>query len=1336
MKTKRILAAVLAVTLLITSYGMNAVFAADIPIQPAPTNLNITALNPNTEPPIGYSATDGGESGYYADMSWNVANPTQQGISLAGKFVNLYLEESPKGYGTAKTTIVKDLPGDTTPARIRNLKSGTVYKANAKAYYQYTNTVNTNILKSAESASSNTVKFLTDINVQCVTAGTDKFKIIWDDVWNNGKRINYKLYVSENKDFTNTLPIYITDEQIKDNGPVFVNKTDGTLEYEHHVSDAGRVYYVKIVPDISDPEIIKTAESQTVLVSTYILVKTTRMSTTNDGSTVWRLDWSPVVTGISTTNIKVQYSVNKYENGIAKTMFIQNGTTTFITVPSNGQDNSYMIRANVTKDGAPLYPDNVKIVSDKITLKEQEVPSTPSMPELVSLFKDMGGQGTVIISCEDIIGSDGSVEHKGELGKDTATVLWRVPKKADGSIDQNVLYDIWLIEDPNTIDNPAKETSLIKGFKPEQSNYVIDTKDDNKIVGYRYKLDGLLPNHTYYFKIVAKKTFAEEVNGVIQNVEHASTPALKVITTLPGGSIDTPLLPSNPPLEIKKSSGKDMITDTSVTIKTKNRWYEEFEKPGYENTGKWYYVKADKTLPSDNIADKTLEYDPRDPSTPVDNLKYRKVQYDAGVTLYVGCEEYKEGIDISTIQNYKLQKVAVTPNDTNESPEDPTLNAPENTTGAAIYAPHNVVIPVKDLKPNTTYILWVRAARDGDPTLFSDTSNPIIFTTLPTAAQTVEKPVVPSFTYTYAGDTYVDLGWDYKDGNTYYIKYATVDDPSKAGQAITVTTSQIKQSGVNYVRIPGLKSDTQYYFWIQAEAFSQDGTASQKSDWSDSTPLRTLKDIPPATPRGFGVKNTKDAVTKNSVTFEWIKESNMQYILEVASSVDYKDAVQYKAGAVSEFTVSGLKSNFRYFARLYAYDPAKKLTSLPTQSISVRTLRSSDDYDSNQDIDNVISGEYVDKATTVVNGTWVVKIVGVNADRLIEVMMTDNKLDYTVDVSKPPSAANSISLYISKKVFDKLEQLKENIAFKTAVVSYNLKAGILSHYADTADTQKEQIYLFNITLSPQKPSAGANELLLKQPLAQMGVTLDTGISNIPVSGFAIPLVVNYPYTIQKDYVEGKTFGYVYNTATSNWEKQTSSGQYNTDNNSGVISFQSKAPGLFAVADRTNALFDDIYGNAYESSIINVAFIHQLKSVKGRMFGPDEDATLGDAVKLVFDTLDYDYGSEYMESAAKAGFIQGDKYSGNTCTRQEAACMATVLYEKISGTRAQSGSGAISGYSDYSKVDKDILGKVAFAVENGFVPNAASSKLNPTQTVTRGELMYMIEKALALAGEIE
>ncbi len=1326
MNTKRILAALLAFTVLFTSYGMEVLGAPiNMPTQTAPSGLEIKALNPGTEPAIGYSSTDGGESGYYADIAWKgVPNP---GISYS-QFVNVYLQESPKGYRTTKPVFAKekDMPAGTSPIRMRNLSSGTVYKANARAYYQYTDDGSTSVRKSNESENSNTVKFLTDINVQAITMGTNRIKVVWDDVWNDGKRISYKLYVSENSDFKNTLPIYITEDQISQNGPVVVDQSKGTLEYVYNVNSPGRAYYVKIEPYLTDPDIVKNPSSPTVIVTTHILVKTTKVSTSEEG-TIWRLEWSPVVTGISGGDVKVQYRIEKYVNGTAYPLLLEEGTSTFITVANGEEVSYYQIRAEITQNGVPYLPAGVQIVSDKVLLKESEIPNTPAMPELVPYFEDSTGK--TIISYEDILGSNGEVVTKGELGKDTATILWRTPKKGDGTIDTNVMYDIWLVEDPTQIDSPPLSTLIEKDFVPGDANQVKDSTSSNQVVGYKYKLQRLKPNNTYYFKIVAKKVFADDVDGVIQNVEHVSNPALRVVTTLPGGAIDTPLIPSNPPLDIKKSSdGRKMITKDSVTVQTKDRWYEQFDPA----SGKWGFIKADKDSPNDT----NVPYNPV--TNPPDNKTYRKVQYDEGVSLYVGLEEFYEGIDISKIENYKLEKLDVTPND---DTEDPNLNAPENIpneTTPPVHAKHNVVIPVNELKPNTTYILWVRAARDmgnGEAPMFSDVSNPIIFTTLPLPTQIVEKPVVPTITYAYAADTYVDLGWEYKDGNTYYIKYGTVDNPASASTPITVTTSQIRMSGVDYVRIPGLKPDTQYYFWIQAEAFSTDGSQSAKSDWSDSLPMRTLKDIPPATPRGFGVKNTSDAITKNSITFEWVQEPGMEYILEVAGGVDYTDVKEYSAGAVSEFKVDGLKSNFRYFARLYAYDPAKKLKSLPTQSLSVRTLRSSDDYDSDKDVDKVISGDIVEKAPKVVNGTWVVKIVGVNADRFVELMKTDNRLDYTLDVSKPPSTASYISIYISKSVFDKLEQLQENITFKTSAVSYTLKAGILSTVV-TENTNKEQIYLFSLTLAPVEPVAKANEIVLKRPLGRMDVSLDTGFSNTPITQFGTPLEVKYPYTNRAEYVEGKTYGYVYNEVASEWVKQITINEFDSDNRRGFISLKSKVPGIFGFADRTNQLYDDIYGYEYEDSIINVAYAHELKSVHGRLFRPEDNATIGEAIQLVFDTLDYSYDSSFMEAAVKAGLIKNGKLAGNSLTRQEAARMAVVLYEIKSGTKARENASVLSSYSDYGKVDKDTLDKVAYAVQNGFVPGAASAKLNPTGYVTRGELMYMIEKALVLAGEIE
>ena len=1306
MKIKRVLAGIITVALIITSYSTNSVQAA-VPAQPAPEKLAITALNPGTEPPIGYSSSDGGASGYYADIGWK-SIPDPSGVTISGKYANIYLEEQGKGYGSKPSTILKekDVPSGTSPIRMRNLKSGTVYKASAKAYYEYTDPLTNNRIKSDESASSNNVKFLTDINLQAITWSTNQIKIVWDDVWNEGKRIDYKLYVSENKDFANTLPIRITSDLISANGPVVPKEADGRLEYIHNVDDSGRVYYIKIVPELADTEIQKSSETATVIATSYILVKTSKLSTSNAG-TIWRLDWSPVVTSMSTSDVKVQYEIDKYVGNVPIPMLIEDSNTTFITVPPDEQVSYYIIRASVTKDGLPYYPEGVNIVSDKIELKEEEIPATPPMPEIVSEFKDSAGQ--TIISSKD------------SLGKDTATVLWRAPRKADGSVDKDVLYDIWLTDDPNKIDDTSANI-LQQSYKPAESTYVIDAADYNKVLGYKYVIKGLEQNHTYYFRIVAKKIFAEQSDGVIKNVEHKSSPALSLIITPPDGAIDQPLIPSNPPLEIKKKpDGTKSVTDTQVTIQLKNRWYEQFNS----TTGNWNFIRADKTTLSD--------IPPYDPGVTLPSISsgYRKVEYDAGVTLSVGCEEYYEGININTINNYKLEKVSTAANDPTE---DTSLNAPKYVADAT--NKHNVIFSINSLKPNTTYILWVRAVRNGEKTLISEPSNPIIFTTLPTEEQVVEKPIVPSFNYNYVGDNYVDLGWGYVKGNTYYLKYATADDPSKPLKTITITSDQLDQLGVNYVRIPGLTPNTQYYFWIQAEAFSKDGKFSKTSEWSDSLPLKTNQSELPPTPRGFGVKNTADAVSKTAITFEWIKEDNMSYVLEVASTIDYSDAKKYTVKDVSVFTAEGLKSNYRYFARLYAVDNTTKLTSLPTNSISVRTLRSSDDYDSDQDIDNVIIGELIDKDATIKNGTWSMRIIGVNADRLVQVIRTDNKLDYTIDASTPPSTASAISITISKKVFDNLDQLKENLLLRTSGISYNLNAGTFRNVVSDESSTKESKYIFTILLTPQKPETGVNELAFKPVLSQLTVTFDNGVNKYEVNQFGVPINVRMPYYDLKDYIEGKTFGYRYDTKSETWQKLDTGATFDIDSGTGIISFRSPLTGLFGVADKTSNLYDDIYGNEYEDAIINVAFNHKLKSVQGRFFEPDSKATVGAAVKLVLDVLDYNYDSDYMGVAQKSGLIKSGLRDRDICTREEAACMAAVMYKIKTAESIESNQSSLKSYKDYSSFDTAIASKVAFSAENGFVPISSTGYFYPKQEVSRGELMYILDKALAMAGDVE
>jgi len=180
-----------------------------------------------------------------------------------------------------------------------------------------------------------------------------------------------------------------------------------------------------------------------------------------------------------------------------------------------------------------------------------------------------------------------------------------------------------------------------------------------------------------------------------------------------------------------------------------------------------------------------------------------------------------------------------------------------------------------------------------------------------------------------------------------------------------------------------------------------------------------------------------------------MQEENLEYILELADNVDYEDAVEYKVGMVSEFTVGGLLSNHRYYARLYSYDPVKNLRSNPTQSVVVRTKRSSDDYDSDEDVDNVIIGDFVKKEKTVKDGVWEVRIVGVDADRFVDYVIRDNKLDITVKLDDPPQSYKKLRILVSDKVFKSLTELSENLTFKMKDFSLVIRPGTITTATST-----------------------------------------------------------------------------------------------------------------------------------------------------------------------------------------------------------------------------------------------------------------------------------------------
>ncbi|MGE5614125.1 MAG: fibronectin type III domain-containing protein [Bacillota bacterium] len=1313
-KTGRRAASILLTAVLLLLQGLiMPVSAADLVPQPAPEKLRVEAIHdtpPQVEPPIGYNEFDK----YYVDLKCDrLALP--QGVPSPSIYLNYYLQEVNKPYRPSRPLILKEgnVPaktGEDNEIRLRNLESGTVYYAYARAYYKYTQDSIT--YTSSESNPSNTVRFLTDIEINAYPYGTNQIKIEWDDVWYSGKRMDYKLYISENEAFANSPPIYIGEEQIGRDGPVKVNEAAGKLEYIHTVRDPGRVYHIKIVPDTPDTELKRSPESRVVVVSSYILAKTTKMSVTDEG-TVWKLEWSPVVTGIG-GNVKVSYQIYRGsgEGGSLEEYMATVSDTVFFLVLKPGEEHYYyVVKAIVTRDGVELYP-GIKIQSQRIYIRESEVPSTPAVPELVPEFSNAG---VPIISYDE------------ELRPDRAVILWKAPLKGDGNVDEEIVYDMWLISDPNTLDNPPAGTMIASDIKMGEGNKVMS---GTKHLGYKYYLNDLVPNSTYYLKIVAKKSYIEFVDGELRYITLQSDAAMKIIITPTLGPVDQPVVPGRPPLELKKDSqGKEMVTNTSAVITLKNKWYEQHMPPLSGGKANWVYRTPEQineaglnlAPPVDNLVD-AIENGTADP------LQFRKVEYDEGVTLDVGIAIYTLGFDYSSLENLPTDKVVNFPAIPNDPDED--VHAPGAIPDGE---KHNINITVDGLEPNTTYVIWVRAARR-DVGLISGPSDPIIVTTLPELPDTVEKPTVPVFNYSHAGDVYIDLGWNFNTRYVYYLEYGTVDDRSKATGRAVITPKDLEFT--TYYRVTGLVPDTVYYFWIRAEVTSESGEI-ESSDFSDSFLVKTTKDIPPDTPKGFGIKKTQGDAAKNSVTFEWIAEEGMDYILEIDDSVDYHESARYEIKGASEFTVGNLRSNFRYYARLYAYDPVKKLASVPTQSIVVRTPRSDDDYDSDEDTEDIISGDFIQKDPVSVDGVWTIRIVGVNADRFVQHVRTDNVLDYVIDLRTMPGNTKKISVVISGRVFKALSTLGENLIIRMSGNMIVIRPGVMPDAGGIyRSAAVEADYIFGIVPDSSAEDSNTRNLTFRTPVSKLEISLSDGIVNT-VEKLERPLKVIYEYTYAAWYKPGTTFGHVLPDGSTEWIKAASSGSFDPDRGLGTLAFETLVPGRLAVADLGKDFFDDISGSYARNSIANVASVHKLKSITGRKFEPAKNLTIGDCAKFMLDMLDVDYGSNYMTLAVKAGIVpvadSGSAAQG--CTREKLIAMAMRVCELKTSQCAKASSDETYIYKDIRQADPKLLPKIRFALEIGVITSRFSDTLGPKDVVTRAEAMVLLEKLLRYTGEL-
>ncbi len=1232
----------------------------------------------NGEYAIGYNS-DAQDLGYYADIEWDI--PTFDGIS---RYFDVFYKENGETY----TQYGSSISSSNQEIRLSQLESGTIYHAYVDAVHIH---ADDDINYAGETHSSNAteddeVLFLTGVDLQVNPAGTNEIDIIWDDVKYNGSRIGYKIYISQSKDFATTVPIEVLPQDISSSGAIQPSG-DNKLIYTAKNKSPGTVYYVKIIPIVSNQEIAICPETKVAIGYTYIPATMSRTSAGDDYD-IWKMQWERVTSSVTGTDETEYIVMQKQDGDVWQNMGGQTDVIRYIKV-NHGEESdfSYKVRVYIENEydeyGYQLY-----IESDVLYTYYSEVPYNPTIPDV---------EYTLIENEDETI----------EIGTDSIKIVWYAPTGSNGEIDTEILYDIWLTTDSSDLDN-TDISPTIQNFNPSSDNYVYEKIGDSltdNIVAYKYTFESLEQNTVYYIKLIAKKQFLVEVDGSLEQVYYTSEPAIEMILT-DSGNIDQPTAPAKPPFSVKlDDTGNPYVTINEATVQWHSGW-DEYK----DDDGEWIPITEDNL-----------------DSVPEDVYRQRTVQYDEDIKFAIGYMELEEDLlDYSEIRDMPLQIVGI---------DNPYGNSQEL-----------IEYTLTDLDPNTMYLIWLRAYRDID--YLSEPSDPVIVTTDIDYTVPLEKPSVPVWTVgrTLDNNEGIELGWDRTTERnglmyTYYLKWATEDIAESATEEVQIPSSYFDTTDVYLVE--DLDPETMYYFWISSEV-ENDAGETQRSDWSDSKLIITTEYVAPETPTGFGIKNASGAIGKNHITYQWNMEDNVDYVLEIATNSEYEDAQTFNISGTDELIVDSLTSNQRYYARLYAVDPETGLVSYPTQSISVKTLRSGDDYDSNQNTEIEITGPYIEDSYDRDKDEWVNEIVGVNADRFLEKVYQDHVLDYTIDMSDPRSSYKPLKsrrVSVSCKVFKGLSQMKENLMIDIGdggqylIRPHVLDVPELTHYFDNVDDVVVDL-TFDDSVSTSEiyqPDISTIEMV------QLDIVASDGDTDISLTTLKKPIKITMTYDEIYSYYESNVEGarIESNAYNSEWV-MLSTDRFVNDDGDGFVIFETEKTGKIGIVRINNTMrFVDIYGHWAQNDIITIFSNYDIESISDSQtyFYPNKSITIKDAIKIILDVLEAEYNTNtYMETAYKAGLTQLVK-NREYVSRREAIAILTRLYEIKTGEVVETGSMPITQYKDAEEIDTVYKELLQFASQKGFIIGKADNILAPNNQITRAEFIAMLRRVLEDIGEI-
>lgn len=1237
-------------------------------------------------------------SNWYAQLNWDPAN-FPGGADKT--YINLMFNEVEYSTGKVLPDVLQvTLPGGTTGYELNDytpdgIKHGTIYESYLRSYYEYSDINGTHTVISPRSSP---VKFLTNLHVSLeLIPGTNNIKIIWDDVWDTDGRINYRILISDTKGFSQppAIPDIIGSEVGQSGSPVTVNRENRKLEYIYTSALPGREYSIKVIPiPRSNVACAPVDDIEPVTIKTDILLKAQRVGYTENGDVIWRLFWNPIVKGQTFT--RVDYELYRYvDDELQGTLFRlipEEDSYEFIVKKDDPHTYSFKMDAKAYVQGQDV-PIEFRS-NNKVMLKEQ-IPQQPEAPELVDEIPEADPEP---LSYEDFLSSD------------SASIFWRVPYTGEGVIDTDITYDIYLLEDIRYVSNPPDNFKIASDLTMADANRVRH-KVSGEVIGYRYNLQGLKSNSTYYFVIYAKKNFLVEdpSSGFMITKPFVSKQAIKVIITKPDAGTDRPIAPSTPPLGLAQENS---VTFTDARLVLNKKWHALYDA----DKERWEYCTYDEYL-DNNLLD---DSDPNKRESTI-------INYLPGWTVVPHVIDYNDALKVIRARGNRDSEY-ITYSDLSQ-PDILAFEIPQN----------KVIIPdidendedqsftfeIDGLTHNTTYIVWVTIENQNG--LSSDPSDPVIITTPPDIPEIPVTPTVPDDLSGIAGDSFVDLFWTFTLNMDYEIRGGTEDNLETATISEQVSYDEIRRS--TFKRIEGLEADTVYYFWIKAISRGANGQVLE-SVFSNPLVIKTEAFAPPAPPTGFGIKFGADGVTENSITYVWNELDKYIYYLEFADNAEFNNAQMFEVSG-GMHTVSGLISNRGYYARLYAFEERTQLRSQPTRTILVFTNKSRNEYDGSFDLSEPVTGTGLVIPVTLEDGTWIITSLGDQAHLLAERIRSTYSPIVKIDLSEPPARTSQIRLDMGSEVYDALADLKKELYVLLPWGQFTIRPG--TFHTDNYFRQKGQTNSLNICIDAVSPATAykpSEYMQIKTPVSDFKVSYSK--ESLPVNNLIHPIRVELPVAKITNYLQDQLKAYSFNF---------SNGWYALDSFIDYSNYQ-----IVGELDNPGPVVAATYGvqpqvgvpSYIKEGMENIQKVYKLKSLEGKSFDAQKPITKNEILRLIMDVVPTQYTENDINiKALQAGLIESLQEADNSNARRDwAVKMLMSLYkfkthEKIVPTKPA----VWQIYQDLSSVDVKYLDAFRFALENAILQGDGLNRAYPDKIVTYGDFIVMLDRTLRLCGEV-